>query len=176
MLACTSVPRRSSAALTAFARAAKKALWGPLLHMLDDLGHVGWHDGGCRILADAYLLILPKASRYVLVGSRGTPNAQVQHVLVRVGDHYLDGDGASTEATLLRRWGTLEGVSRARLVPDPDARLADQATEIPRDRALSARLAKELLPGRVVRPRRRPSRSHPSESQPARRSRGASSS
>ena len=113
--------------------------------MLDDLGHVGWHDGGCRILAEAYLLILPEASRYVLVGSRDIPKAHVQHVLVRVEDRYLDGDGASTEATLLRRWRALEGVSRARLVPDPDARLADQATEIPCNRALSARLAQALL-------------------------------
>jgi hypothetical protein len=127
----------------AFSRAAHRALWGPLLPLLRNLG-VGWNDGGCRILAEAYLLWLPGAARYVLVGSHGATVPKVQHVVARVGDHYLDGDGASTAAEMLERWRSQEDVLRPSLVPDPDARLADEETEIPYDSELSRRLAVEL--------------------------------
>jgi 8-oxo-dGTP pyrophosphatase MutT (NUDIX family) len=131
----------------AFSRALKKLLWGPLLSMLHPLGDAGWNDGGCRVLADANLLWLPRATRYVVTGTHdhgpGGP-AKVQHVLVRVGDRYLDGDGASTEATLLKRWRTQEDVANARLAPDPAGLFADSAEEIPQDREMSEEIAAVL--------------------------------
>jgi hypothetical protein len=70
-----------------------------------------WVAGGCRILAEAlHGWIGPRSSMWALKGSR---YHNVNHVVVRVGDCYLDGDGASTERALLKRWEEFE------LVPDP---------------------------------------------------------
>lgn len=127
-----------------FTRAARRLLWSDrMLRTLHYLNDAGWNDGGCRILAEANLLWLgPLAERYVLIDRK-----QVQHVVVRVGDRYLDGDGASTERTLLRRWRR-EGLERPFLLADPDAKLANASERtpegIPSNHALSARLATQL--------------------------------
>lgn len=135
-----------------FTRAAKRLLWGPrMLTALDYLNGPGWNDGGCRILAEANLIWLRgRAQRFVMIGRTMRSDVQkVHHVLVRVrfGDveRYLDGDGASTEAALLRRWRDLEGLVDPFLLADPDARHAEaSAHEIPSNPALSAQLARTL--------------------------------
>jgi len=44
-------------------------------------------------------------------------NGRMQHVMVMVGECYLDGDGASTEGQLLRRWEKDEFVENPELGP-----------------------------------------------------------
>lgn len=61
---------------------------------------VTWTSGGCAILADALMGLLPAAE---LVAVYRTDNRHIQHFAVRLGDYYLDADGASRRASLLRR-------------------------------------------------------------------------
>lgn len=132
-----------------FSRESKRLLWGPLLPVLDELcgpGGCGWNDGGCRVLAEAYMLWLPGAERVVLVGWSNPlyTKLQVQHVLVRVADRYIDGDGACTLNSLVRRWRVREGIKNLQLLSDPGASLSNKSKDIPVRPELSRRLADVL--------------------------------
>jgi hypothetical protein len=61
-----------------------------------------WCQGGCLVLAQA-LCALVNEEMLVVASGRGP-----EHVVVQMGDVYLDGDGVSTEAELLHRWRTEE--------------------------------------------------------------------
>jgi len=97
----------------------------------------GWRDGGCRVLAQALHLWLGAGALGLIVnGDAGAAG----HVVYQVGRWLLDGDGVSTAPTLLRRWRTQEGVSRARLARfDPGS-----AAGIPTGAALEYSLAAQL--------------------------------
>lgn len=70
-------------------------------------GASSWCEGGCLVLAQA-LSALVDGEMLVVASERGP-----EHVVVRMGDVYLDGDGASTEEELLRRWRTEENLPGA---------------------------------------------------------------
>lgn len=72
----------------------------------------GWLDGGCGIAAEGIALWLgAKTQIWVLLDAQG----RAQHLLVRYGEWYLDGDGISTGAELLARWAKLEMIPKGRL-------------------------------------------------------------
>lgn len=63
-------------------------------------GYETWEVGGCWILAQALQKwVGPESKKYGVAGGGRT-----WHVVVRVGDCYLDGSGASTEKELLSHW------------------------------------------------------------------------
>jgi hypothetical protein len=78
-----------------------------------------WLAGGCGIFARA----IQKAVRSVygveasLYALRGGKQGMVQHVLVRIGDHYYDAEGRSGEEELLFRWEYLELIEDSRVEP-----------------------------------------------------------
>jgi len=75
--------------------------------LLDDTPELAgstWQAGGCWALAQALRELIRGSHLCAVVDMGGVQH----HVLVRLGEHYLDADGASTEAQLLRRWRTLE--------------------------------------------------------------------
>jgi hypothetical protein len=100
-------------------RLRKISLTEPAFAILDR--HIGgtWLEGGCGLLAAA-LEKLGMGTLWVLEGhSRGSTVHQVHHFLIRAHDGmFLDGDGASSEQTLLHRWKDLESI------PDASVRLA----------------------------------------------------
>jgi hypothetical protein len=103
--------RRSPAVATADAHAGSAALRELLyedsaLRWLPD-GASSWCQGGCLVLALALSALVD--GEMLVVASRRGP----EHVVVRLGDVYLDGDGISTEEELLHRWRTEERVSDA---------------------------------------------------------------
>lgn len=102
-------------------RLRKISLTEPAFAILDR--HIGgtWLEGGCGLMA-ATLLKLGKGTLWVLEGrQRGSNVHQVHHFLVRAHDAmFLDGDGASSEQTLLHRWKDLESI------PDATVRLATE--------------------------------------------------
>ena len=80
----------------------KDVLWtDEVLTLLID---VGWNDGGCRSLMKSFLfwfdseMVIP----YQIVKSPDERHSE--HVLVRIGQVFLDGDGVSTESELIDRW------------------------------------------------------------------------
>lgn len=75
-----------------------------------------WLAGGCALLAVA-LSRLGLGALTVLEGRSGNGPWQVQHWLVQASGFCFDGDGASTPATLLKRWRDVEGVAEAALRP-----------------------------------------------------------
>lgn len=88
-----------------------------------------WVAGGCHTLARALHELLPTATLYLLCGG---PNRATQHVVVRVAaDGFLDGDGAATRRTLLRRWRTRERVAAPFLQPYDAALLGSEFDPAP---------------------------------------------
>lgn len=73
----------------------------------------GFIDGGCWDVALALHSWLGTGELVIVAGHHKT----VEHVLLRVGDRYLDADGASDKKALLRRWRELELVREPRVVP-----------------------------------------------------------
>lgn len=68
----------------------------------------GWLDGGCLPLAQALVVWLgPQTRLWAVRDSSG----RAQHVVARLGDTYLDGDGVSSANTLLERWERLERIA-----------------------------------------------------------------
>jgi hypothetical protein len=63
-----------------------------------------WTAGGCWALAQALHHLLDGSRLVALVDASGVH----QHVLVQLGDFYLDADGASTELAVERRWARRE--------------------------------------------------------------------
>ncbi len=124
-----------------YGRALRRALWtDEALALLP--GDYGWNDGGCLLLADAMCLLLGNDARLMAVVGNGTSLGQ--HFLVRVSlrhhdDWYLDGDGATRTATMLRRWEDVELIRGPRLVP---AANAVRSPGTPRDAEVSERIAR----------------------------------
>lgn len=93
-----------------------------------------WTAGGCWILADA----VRKGFGGELYSVWGTPlsdrnpasEPRPQHVLVKIDGLFIDADGASNEASLLRRWTELEGIRDAAVRPITTERL--EQTDFPR--------------------------------------------
>ena len=73
-----------------------------------------WLAGGCALLAVA-MSRLNIGVLTVLEGRSGNGPLEVQHWVVQAHGYCFDGDGASTPATLLRRWRDVEGVADAAL-------------------------------------------------------------
>jgi hypothetical protein len=71
-------------------------------------------------------------------------NGDPQHVVVKCGGRLLDGDGASTERTLLRRWSTLQHVNNPALAPLNVKAVV--AAGIPQDAEASSRLGDLIAP------------------------------
>ena len=59
------------------------------------------------------------------------PDVIPQHVVVRIGDCYLDGDGAWTEKQLLEHWEKKEGLLYPELRPANIAELEEIGIECP---------------------------------------------
>lgn len=93
--------------------------------LLSDDG-CGWLDGGCRSLMRALMSLLGDAAvPYQVV--RSPEQKHSEHVLVRVGHWYLDGDGVSSEEELVRRWHEDEGFGTVVLRRfDPDREPPDE--------------------------------------------------
>lgn len=75
--------------------------------ILDDFGAKSWVAGGCQILAMSLEEWLGDVAPVFLVSENG-----YMHTAIRIGDCYLDADGASTEKQLLKRWKTKKNVKR----------------------------------------------------------------
>ena len=141
--------RRSSAGAHAYQRrvdprgdlnrALRRLLGGTAAYALLPDDYVSWFAGGCRILAEAmcHWLDLDESALWA-VGTSGVP---VQHVVVRVGTYFLDGDGISFAETLLRRWRRREGLQGAWLHPLGDT---TPPVDIPTDIETSRRIAEFL--------------------------------
>jgi len=74
-----------------------------------------WSAGGCWILARALKKYIGKEAKLETILSAGLQIPQ--HVVVRVGDVYLDGDGASSAWRLVQRWEKLEWMDVTDIVP-----------------------------------------------------------
>jgi len=81
----------------------------------DILGDEGtWQAGGCWILAAALKRLLGKKAKLFAVVSHRNP---AEHVVVEWDGLYIDADGASTEAQLLRRMRDEEFIPSPMVVP-----------------------------------------------------------
>lgn len=69
---------------------------------------------------------------------------RADHVLVRVGSCYLDGDGISTLDELVERWVTVERVNVQSVAPVTDRWLRDNHADYPEPDAQMKMLAWEL--------------------------------
>ena len=115
--------------LKRFAACLKKAISTKEAYAALDKGPGGtWTAGGCWTLAHAVnglvdgelmAIVTPAELELDEDGNEIDPGYEfrVQHVVVKVGRQYLDGDGLSTEKKLLRRWNEDEGLGDGDLVP-----------------------------------------------------------
>jgi hypothetical protein len=150
---------RQRKAAHAFSQRLTRTLWeGEATELLSALAN-RWQAAGrlaglCWICAEGILdwilaadspAVSALSPRLMILAEEGKP---ADHVVVRVGLWYLDGDGASTLRTLLRRHRTLEGLRRPLLHPYDEQGLSDRG--FPRDveasRQLAASLAEVLGP------------------------------
>lgn len=86
----------------------KNALWSDAaLALIPDFG---WNDGGCRSLMKAFILWF--GAEYVRTYQIVKTSEQFhsEHVFVRVGDWFLDGDGVSGFNEIKNRWLFEEGL------------------------------------------------------------------
>lgn len=95
-----------------------------------------WLQGGCWLLAQALHEWIGGPSElwaiYSEVGSDVLrPDVIPQHVVVRIGDCYLDGDGASNEGELLERWEKVEQLRYPELRPANVKELEELMIECP---------------------------------------------
>ena len=118
--------------------------------LVQDATGGGWLDGGCQILADALMQWLGEgAELYYLVGGttfeQGHEHDWPEHALVRYGDLYLDGDGASSEGMLFDRWEQEEHMRGGWLAPGTEElRASGWEGGIPSDDGVSYELAQRL--------------------------------
>lgn len=96
----------------------KKAIWTPAaVRILDESTGGTWLAGGCALLALALKKVFGRRAELMSIRSDRYDPDRVEHVLVQIdGRYYLDGDGASAESALIKRWQRVEHV--------PDARVA----------------------------------------------------
>lgn len=80
----------------------KDVLWADeVLALLID---VGWNDGGCRSLMKAFLIWFDSEMVMPYQIVKSPEERHSEHVVVRIGQVFLDGDGISTESELIDRW------------------------------------------------------------------------
>lgn len=84
-----------------------------------------WTSGSCWRLAGAFRLWARAGGTRVQQVAIWNDRGRAEHVLVRSGDCYLDGDGISTLDEIVHRWDTLEGVSVRAVSPVTDRWLRD---------------------------------------------------
>ncbi|SRR5712692_2505081 len=92
------------------------------------------------ICASGEQIVKSLAPQLMLLAGEGK---QVDHVVLRVGAWFLDGDGVSSRRTLLRRWQNQEGLIRPRLIAY-DPRVVEKAG-IPSDQERSCKIATCLM-------------------------------
>jgi hypothetical protein len=68
------------------------------------LAYPTWLQGGCWLLARALQRWIGPGSEIWSIWSSRADRGMMDHVVVRVGDCYLDGDGASNKEELLVHW------------------------------------------------------------------------
>jgi hypothetical protein len=118
----------------------KKEVWELLPGRFDT-----WLAGGCWLLAEAlHAWIGPRSSMWSLMGSQ---YHNVNHVVIRVGNCYLDGDGASTERELLKRWENEELVPKPYLRPFRPEEAQNIECPVGPGKALVVALEEEFGPG-----------------------------
>lgn len=83
-----------------------------LYKIFNDQIQAGPLDGGCWAMAVALQKIFGTGKMYTLVGN-GIP----QHVVLKMGNYYLDADGISTEKALIARWMKYEHLETPYLRP-----------------------------------------------------------
>lgn len=76
-----------------------------------------WLSGGCFLLAKVLVKLFPTAKLMVLMGVNKEQEShsphlapQPQHALVKIDSSFVDGDGVSSERSLLQRWKKYEGM------------------------------------------------------------------
>ena len=131
------MPRGCPRSVRLFGRDLKRWLYDPngAWAILPE-GWPSWVSGGCWILARALHEWIGKGSKvwaiYSEIGSDILdPNIIPQHLVVKVGDCFLDGDGASTEKQLLERWEKEEGLRYPELRPASIKDLKEVMIECP---------------------------------------------
>lgn len=98
----------------ALSHALRTQLQAPVMWSLLEPFECGWLDGGCLPLAQALIVWLGSEAELWTVRDG---SGRAQHVLARLGDWYLDGDGISSATVLLSRWRRLERIVSPRLTP-----------------------------------------------------------
>ena len=96
----------------------KKALSTSEAYAILDEGVEGadtWLSGGCLLLAKVLVKLFPSAKLMVLMGLTKEQEAQQfapqpHHALVKIEISFVDGDGVSSERSLLQRWKKYEGM------------------------------------------------------------------
>ena len=85
-----------------------------------------WTAGGCLLLADMLAKATGGQKVAIYDGETGIRIGHPEHIAVKLGEMYLDGDGASTEASLIDRWRREEGLGNPVIAPynAPDAKRA----------------------------------------------------
>jgi 8-oxo-dGTP pyrophosphatase MutT (NUDIX family)/GNAT superfamily N-acetyltransferase len=105
--------KKSDAGLAAWAKRLKAYCnSGRAYKILGDEGT--FQAGGCYLLADALTRHLGPGAEMVGIGSSRNP---MEHVVVKVGPHYLDADGLHSEKQMLHKMKTVEGLPEPRIVP-----------------------------------------------------------
>jgi hypothetical protein len=64
----------------------------------------GWLDGGCRSLMKAVVRWLGKDVTETWALRFSKKSKAIEHALVKVGNFFIDGDGASDLETFIKRW------------------------------------------------------------------------
>jgi hypothetical protein len=98
--------------------------------------YASWTAGGCWLLARAlHQWVGDPAELWTIYSEVGSdvlrPDVIPQHVVVRIGNCYLDGNGAWTEKQLLDYWETKEGLRYPELRPMNVEDLEEAALECP---------------------------------------------
>lgn len=96
----------------------KKALSTSEAYAILDEGVEGadtWLSGGCFLLAKVLVKLFPNAKLMVLMGLTKEQEAQQfapqpHHALVKIDNSFVDGEGISSEKSLLQRWKKYEGM------------------------------------------------------------------
>lgn len=107
-----------------------------------DGGGGDWSAGGCLILADAIMLVLPKVGMtgelVALAGKNG-----MEHAMVRVGDKLLDARGARTGSGVRKYWKhPVDNLGPVRIAKMDSVAIDD---EIPRRPVASRKIARMIL-------------------------------
>lgn len=101
-------------------------------NVLDLLPDCGWLDGGCRSLMRALRFWLGEENTTPFLIVKRREDQHAEHAIVKVGEYFLDADGASTRHALYKRWRKVERLPRVFIRTfDPDKEPAHQNGEEP---------------------------------------------